>query len=341
MKKFLLKICLLLGIVLSLIKIFDSYYKTTNEYINLLTSREIVKFGNSYHANEIKDIIKFEPLQENLQIINLGNSHGRAGFNYSELLEYNSFNFGMSSQSPSYDYLLLDYYKDHIKEDSIVFIPISYFTLYYDELADKETFESLNIRYYDILGINYIQNVDIVYYIINKVSPLLFLENKEIYEVLFDQTEEIAVFNEKWYAGFNEFDSQAQIDIINSTVENHKSLIGNQVLNENTVLSYKNIIDLCEKEGYYPVLVTTPYLNEYNNEFDQDFYNQFHEDILKIATENEVLYLDYSHDLEFTNNHNYFSDADHLNEIGSNVFTNKILEKVLEEREDALNFIFS
>ncbi len=331
MKKFLLKVFLLICIVLSLVKIVDVYYKTTNEYINLLTAREIVKFDINNSANEVKDEIRFTSLQKDLQIINLGSSHGRASFNYIDFEEYNSFNFGLSSQSPKYDYLLLDYYKDYLNKDAIVFIPISYFTLYYNELDDFETFERLNVRYYDILGIKHIQSIDIVYYITNKISPLLLLENKEIYETLFNQQEYIAIFNEKWYRSFSNFDTETQTDIINTTAENHYRLIGNQTLNTDTVLVYKEIIDLCKNEGFYPVLVTTPFLKEYNDEFNEEFYNNFYQDINKIAQENNVLYLDYSHDIEFINNQEYFSDADHLNEVGSKRFTNTIIQEVFAE----------
>ncbi len=328
MKRFLLKVVLLICIVLSLVKIVDIYYKTTNEYINLLTEREIVKFDINNSANEIKEEIKFIPLQKDLQIINLGSSHGRASFNYIDFEEYNTFNFGLSLQSPKYDYLILDYYKDYLNEDAIVFIPISYYTLYYNEFDDFDTFESLNVRYYDILGINHIQNIDIAYYITNKISPLLLLENKEIYEALFNQQEEINIFNEKWYTRFNDFDIETQTDIINATAEYHYILIGNQTLNTDTVLVYKEIIDLCKSEGFYPVLVTTPYLKEYNDEFNEEFYNKFYQDINKIVDENNVLYLDYSHNTEFANNKEYFADTDHLNELGSEIFTNTILQEV-------------
>ncbi|MGL4999563.1 MAG: hypothetical protein ACRC5T_11390, partial [Cetobacterium sp.] len=42
--------------------------------------------------------------------------------------------------------------------------------------------------------------------------------------------------------------------------------------------------------------------------------------------ENELIYLDYSHDQRFENNLDLFSDDDHLNKKGAEIFTKIVLE---------------
>jgi hypothetical protein len=55
------------------------------------------------------DIDKFKTVPYDITICNFGSSHGRYGFNYSDVSdEYNCFNFAMSSQSLSYDDRILN-----------------------------------------------------------------------------------------------------------------------------------------------------------------------------------------------------------------------------------------
>lgn len=50
---------------------------------------------------------KFDEVPEQIEISNVGSSHGLYGFCYDEMTECTCFNFGLVSQSLDYDYRIL------------------------------------------------------------------------------------------------------------------------------------------------------------------------------------------------------------------------------------------
>ena len=105
---------------------------------------------------------KFDNIPNTLDVCNFGSSHGLYGFNYADVQRngYTCFNFGLVSQSISYDYRLMQQYGNHIVEGTIVFIPISYFSLFGKDEEDYDDFESKNKRYYLILPPELIKHYD-------------------------------------------------------------------------------------------------------------------------------------------------------------------------------------
>ena len=76
----------------------------------------------------------------------------------------------------------------------------------------------------------------------------------------------------------------------------------------------------CKERGYQAILVTVPYLNEYNQNFPDALIHRFSQDANAYATEFDVPYLDYSHDERFTDSPELFVDTDHLTSEGSEIF---------------------
>lgn len=106
---------------------------------------------------------KFGNIPDTLDVCNFGSSHGLYGFNYEDI-QYNGykcFNFGLVSQYISYDYRLIQQYGNHIGEGTIVFIPVSYFSLFGKGEEVDDDFESKNKRYYSILPSELIKNYDV------------------------------------------------------------------------------------------------------------------------------------------------------------------------------------
>ena len=89
---------------------------------------------------------KFSNIPDTLDVCNFGSSHGLFGFNYEDVQYkgYACFNFGLVSQYISYDYRLIQHYGNHIGEGTIVFIPVSYFSLFGKSEEDHDDFESKN-----------------------------------------------------------------------------------------------------------------------------------------------------------------------------------------------------
>lgn len=115
----------------------------------------------------------------------------------------------------------------------------------------------------------------------------------------------------------------------------------NQELLENTNFNQPNEIEVvptyCNDEiaiGYLrlilqqyknTILITTPYLESYLGDLDD--FSWFYGKVYGIAEEYDVIYLDYSRDERFQN-HNFFSDATHLNAIGRRKFTNILFNDI-------------
>ncbi len=107
-------------------------------------------------------INKFYDIPSDVQICNFGSSHGLYGYNYEDIEDtYSCFNFGLSSQTISYDYRLFEEYGDCIGNGTIVFITVSYFSLFGKGEVNDGGFESKNKRYYAILPATLIKEYDL------------------------------------------------------------------------------------------------------------------------------------------------------------------------------------
>lgn len=94
-----------------------------------------------------------------------------------------------------------------------------------------------------------------------------------------------------------------------------------------------NYDDLVKSIGAEPVLVTTPLLKEYNDAVDKNVpgvYDDFYGRIDSVVSATGVRYFDYSHDERFSNRHDFFMDADHMNKRGAILFTATLVDDALD-----------
>ncbi|HJC56972.1 MAG TPA: hypothetical protein H9700_06360 [Candidatus Eisenbergiella intestinipullorum] len=138
MKKFIVKCVLAVCITLCCLFYLDMMYE------------QKVSTGMS-------EINAFHFIPENIQIANVGSSHGQCAFNWDTLAQergYETFNFALTSQSFLYDYSLINMHKDDFSPGSILFIPVSYFS-FNEEATSPEDQEAISVRYYRILSPQY------------------------------------------------------------------------------------------------------------------------------------------------------------------------------------------
>ena len=277
------------------------------------------------------DIDKFKTVPYDITICNFGSSHGRYGFNYSDVSdEYNCFNFAMSSQSLSYDDRILNTYKDHLKDnDCIVFITVSYFSLYGKPETEADDFDSKNMRYYSILPKNEIKDWNMKSFIIAKYPSLTAYQ--ALPYNLFMQREESRDAYWNGCATDIDIEKDALEACERHLVKNKRDKNGNLIDNKEEKTALLDMIRICRSKGDTPVFITTPYLEEYNDAIDKkypDFFDKFSKDVTSLATQNDVEYLDYSHDERFTQDKDAFMNSDHLNRKGAKKFTNVVLGKI-------------
>ena len=330
MKRFLLKLTALLLIMAALITVYDAAY------------RRICGIDPAQN-----DEYKFQNVPDGIQVCNFGSSHGRDAFDYSAWKDmYTTFNFALVMQTASYDYRILQQYIGNLEEGGVVFIPVSYFTFGWDE-ESKEDFRSKNERYYSFLEPQYIKDYDMVTDIgIRHFLPLLNDPVSVMQEIrnALDRTrrddgekaeEEESGETEKGKDGDEaaeagevlqteaedtEFDflshAETKRDIHRIVDKNGDLLVRDEELD-----AIYGMIRLCREHGIRPILITTPFRREYNDQFDEKYCSQFYEVIEKICRDEDVEYHDYSHDERFTDNANYFRNSDHLSPRGAAAFT--------------------
>lgn len=312
MKKFILKLFLMSCCVIVVFLCLNEFYRMKNE-------------------NDVNHTAKFLDIPHEIQVANLGSSHGLLGFCYDDVnTDCTCFNFGLESQSLDYDNRLLHYYQNDLSKGGTLFIIISYFSFYGEDESTKEDYEALNQRYYDILPEEYIKGYRLKNMILSRF-PLLTAKEKSI-QVFFgnscDHNEEL------WNRCTN---AQEALEDAVSAYERHIGCkydnSGNLIYNEANIHAVYEIVSLCREKGIRPILVTTPYMNEYNQLVPDSFLAQFHEKINEIKSELCIEYYDYACDLRFVNDYSLFMNSDHLNQTGAKKFTDIIFEEVLDQKD--------
>ena len=91
-----------------------------------------------------------------------------------------------------------------------------------------------------------------------------------------------------------------------------------------------DILSFCKENGITAVLITTPYTGLYSELFSEEYKKEFSGIVQTIAEDTGTPYYDYSEDVRFADNLEYFSDADHLNTEGAAVFM-EVIEKEVPE----------
>lgn len=285
------------------------------------------------HKRPEREVDKFKDVPYGIEVCNLGSSHGKYGFDYS-YINKTTFNFALGSQMPTYDLRVLKSYIDHLSEEAVVFIPVSYFSLFGLSEEDRSEFDSKNKRYYEFLPYENIKKADKVTKLFVAYLPAL-TANEELFTVLFGKDAKEDTLKE------NSIDKD---NAVSSVYSRYKAHIvsdkfdenGIRIINNQEVCAIYEIIDLCRNNRAIPVLITTPFLEEYVNEIktnDPDFFNDFYREIDDIVKRTGVIYCDYSMDERFSRNYDLFFDVDHLNRNGARLFT----RIVLDDLESKLN----
>lgn len=281
--------------------------------------------------NPYTDTQKFNYMNSNynnIQISNIGSSHGEYGFYYEELTKergYECFNFAMASQTYNYDYAILSMYADHFADNSILFIPVSYFS-FNNEVINETERQSLSAKYYTFLSPKYIPDydpyVDIVTHRlpvlsagedIIKIFPSLSLT---VFAAGDGAAPDSAVFYEKALNRYQRHFDNKETRFMDERIDNLYA-----------------IINLCKESGITPVMLTTPYTDFYSDMVSEEFESEFYHIIYEISKQTGVPYYNYSEDKRFTEHLEYFSDADHLNNEGASLFMGIIAEEIPEFRE--------
>jgi len=266
-----------------------------------------------------------------VEIANLGSSHGAYDFTYDGLTEdgFSCFNFGHVSQTFQYDLALLKEYGSHLRRGCLVFLPVSYFS-FNNETVNETEAQALSVKYYHCLSPQNIPDYDLFTDIVTTRLPILSA-GEDILKLLPDANLSLTVLasGETGDVDVTVFTDRAA-QRYDRHFNNKEELFLPEREEELTAL-----IEYCKEHGFTPVLITTPFSSYYNDPVSEEFLNRFHSTVNRIADDTDVNYYDYSHDDRFCENLALFSDSDHLNPEGAQYFM-EILEKEVPEVREAI-----
>lgn len=287
-----------------------------------------------WHKADPNQTNKFAFIPKKVQVCNFGSSHGMYGFNYEDLGNaYDCFNFGLSSQFLSYDYRLFQYYGDHIGEGTVVFIPISYFSLFGTEETSRVNFASKNSQYYSVLPASLIKEYDAKTDIYVRYFPALVADTGDLILTLLGKSKDTN--DENWQR------VATDIDVSEHAEERYVGHVGNKhfyddggnrIENQEEIDALCALIKGCQEKGAIPVLITTPYLHEYTDaikENAEDFYDQFYSIIDQVTRNTGVEYYDYAFDERFSSEYSWFINCDHLNKEGAKIFVDILMNEIV------------
>lgn len=274
------------------------------------------------------DILKFDGLGTwycEIHIGNLGSSHGVCDFRYDDIAErgYVCFNFANTSQSYDYDYAILKEFGQYMEPESVLFIPVSYFS-FNNEVVNSAEAEAMSVRYYRFLSPKNIPGYDPYVDLVTHRLPILSA-GEDIVK-LFPQLHTALTVHAAEDGGIDEaaFANMAQ-ERYSRHFDNKEAYF----LPERVEELY-DIIAYCQEHDITPVLITTPFSKPYLDLVSPEFLDEFQTTVAKIASDTGTNYYDYSHDERFYANLVHFSDADHLTEDGALYFTDILWEEVPE-----------
>lgn len=275
------------------------------------------------------DIAKFTMLGAQYQEVNIGNlgsSHGAYDFSYDKIMDrgYTCFNFANTSQSYNYDYAVLKEYGHYMTDDSVLFIPVSYFS-FNNEVTNSTEAEAMSIRYYRFLSPKNIPDYDLYVDIITHKLPILSA-GEDILQLFPDFNAVLTAHAANEGIDVDEFARRAQ-----ERYSRHFDNKEEYFLDERIEDLY-DIINYCKENSITPVLITTPFSNYYIDLISQDFLQEFQTTVNRIAVDTGINYYDYSHDERFYGNLEFFADSDHLNETGAAYFTDILWNETEELR---------
>lgn len=273
------------------------------------------------------DIVKFDTLGREyweIHIGNLGSSHGAYDFDYSHIQErgYICFNFANPSQSYNYDLAILREFGQYMEPDSVLFIPVSYFS-FNNEVVNSTEAQAMSVRYYRFLSPENIPDYDPYVDLVTHRVPVLSA-GKDIMK-LFPKLNTVLTAHA---AG----DGIDEAEFARGAAERYSRHFDNkdEYFMPERIGELRDMISYCKEHRITPVLITTPFSKPYIDLVSQDFLQEFQDTVTGIATDMDVSYYDYSHDERFYSNLVHFSDADHLTEDGASFFTDILWDEVTE-----------
>ena len=217
----------------------------------------------------------------------------------------------------------------------VVFITISYFSLFGKGETVDEDFASKNRRYYSILPASLIKEYDEKTDVYVRYLPVLSVDTGVLVMTLLGKNREDNT-DTYWQGIASDIDVEenAKAAYVRHIEKNKFDNNGKRIVNTEEVQALYDLINSCKEKGAIPILITTPYLHEYTDEVKKSdgFYDQFYSIIDQVISDTGVEYYNYAFDERFSDKYTWFVNSDHLNKEGARKFVDIIMEEIVKEK---------
>jgi hypothetical protein len=267
-------------------------------------------------------------IQEKLDIINLGTSHGN-NFNYSGLA-INGKLLNRAGNTLYYDLQNYKFVKKHLADSAIILLPISYFSFGLDEnRADKGADKSFVNDFYE-----YLPKKSIYAYSPKRDISLKVNRIQKNFRSLIPKKKVAKKEPKKKRKKVIPFDTVAHAamlkDFAIKRVVHHKK-IGSFIPPEKNINYLNTLIEDAKQSGYRPVLITVPYYKEYVERFEADWLAEHYDQYMtQLSKQHNIPYIDYGFDKRFTTTPELFKNSDHLNKKGIAMFNAILIEDLVK-----------
>lgn len=243
---------------------------------------------------------------QSIEILNLGSSHTYYGIN-PRYFKYKCFNAAHVSQTPKYDFLILDKYIGDADNLKMIIMPISYFTMVFNLDDDTESWRVPNYTNYGFVKFPLsLEHLSLLY--TNKNSFM-----KMIYRYYVKHKDNVNCDSLGW--GVLSDNVMYQEDGKSRADFHTKKELPYSIIKKN--FKYiENISSICDSKNIKLIFLTTPTCKSYYNEFDSLQWNNTCKSIDSIMkNNNNSIWINLLKDRRF--NYGDFQDSDHLNKEGS------------------------
>ncbi len=299
-----------------------------------------------YYRDVYGEIQKMADVPYHITMANFGTSHGLSCFRYPED-DKSKFNFALSGEDIYHDFATLKQFSDHLDEGCIVAIPTSYFSFC------MSTQEPSQKRYYIYLDRKYIRGFSFESLINAKYVPVLRSGEFLIKDLIKDQERDIgaemmgdasggaeelsAVTPDAGGAAPTQAEKSAPDEELyahaKGRAESWRSgyMVAGKIYIDDNIKILTDMVDFCLESGFKPLLVTTPVYYALNERFTEEELNECYFDpVNKVVEATGVPYLNLSHDPQLSSDPGYYSNSDHMNASGAEVFYQRFTEFLAE-----------
>lgn len=258
---------------------------------------------------------KYTDAPYGIELGNVGSSMPCYALKYDVVPDIKAWNFANVTEVYFWSCRILKNYINHFKKGAVILIEIPYFGI-------KSRVGSFRERYYRILPKEDMDYWKFSEWLAYSKFPLLS-SGRFKFKIFHDISKEEM---SPYYDRDSVMTEDRLVGFANNAYSNYSDTVQDGYAENLKEVSF--MIDMCHDHGMTPILVTYPEVEYVNESYEDDpgFFESFERFTKELQDKYPgLVYLNYSHDENFTKRHEYYKDAVHMNNAGAEAFTLKLV----------------